>query len=349
MARSIWTGFLTFGLVSVPVGLYPATEDHSVHFNQFQRGTSDRIRYRKVNERTGEEVDNSEIVRGFDLGGGEFVIVTPDELRDIAPGKSETIEIRDFVDLNEIDPIFFQRTYYLAPRGKGADHAYGLLRQAMRECERVGIATFVMRDKEYLVAVRPQEEVLALETMYFADEVRDPRQQLDTLPSDESFQPRELDTAKRLIESLTAPWKPEQYHDTYRERVEELIEEKRAGRTVVVAESERPRANVVNLMDALQASLERARERASGGEPTGTSSEASAPPADDPAAAEGQPSPSGGRPAAGEAGLAAMSKADLVARASELGIEGRSKMTKDQLIAAIKTATTPRRRGRKAS
>jgi DNA end-binding protein Ku len=367
MARSIWTGFLTFGLVSVPVGLYPATEDHGVHFNQFQSGTSDRIRYRKVNERTGEEVESSDIVRGFDLGGGEYVIVSPDELRDIAPGRSETIEIRDFVDLAEIDPIYFQRTYYLGPRGKGADHAYALLRRAMAESERVGIATFVMREKEYLVAVRPMAEVLALETMYFADEVRVAREVLDSLPSDQQFPERELDTAKRLVESLTVPWKPESYEDTYRSRVEELIEQKRAGR-VVVTESEPPKANVVNLMDALQASLERARSRAgaaSSGQPSsaddGGASRAGAPAdgrgeeagvsstahaSQDGAAADEQDAK---EQDAKEQGLGAMSKADLLARAGELGVEGRSKMTKDQLIEAVKAATAPKGRGRKAS
>lgn len=368
MPRSIWTGFLTFGLVSVPVGLYPATEDRSVHFNQFQRGTSDRIRYRKVNERTGEEVETSDIVRGVDLGGGEYVILTPDELRDVAPGKSETIEIQDFVDLAEIDPIYFQRTYYLAPRGKGADHAYALLREAMAESRRVGIATFVMREKEYLVAVRPTESVLALETMYFADEVRDPREQLETLPQPETFPGRELETAKRLVESLTVPWGPDGYRDTYRERVEALIEQKRVGQTIVAVETERPRANVVNLMEALQASLERARKRDAGdGERAGAAaSEAVVATAagemegEAPAEEGGEGSgPAGGGPAGGRGGspsgegedhgLAAMSKSDLLARAGELGVEGRSKMTKDQLIGAVKAATSPKRRGRKAS
>lgn len=363
MARSIWTGFLTFGLVSVPVGLFPATEDRGVHFNQLQAGTSDRIRYRKVNERTGEEVDNSEIVRGYDLGGGEYVIVTSDELRDVAPGRSETIEIRDFVDLREIDPIYFQRTYYLGPRGKGADHAYALLRKAMADTDRVGIATFVMRDKEYLVAVRPTSDVLALETMYFADEVRSAREELDSLPTDEPFAERELDTARRLVESLTVPWEPQSYEDTYRARVQDLIEQKRAGR-VVVTEGERPRANVVNLMEALQASLERARGRGSdagsakaaevadedgehastgSGGPAGRASGES--PAEDTSSAG---SPGSSRRSADQ-GLAAMSKADLLARAGELGIEGRSKMTKDQLMDAVKAATSPKRRGRKAS
>jgi len=131
MARSIWSGFLSFGLVNVPVGLYPATADQTIHFNQLHKGTSHRIRYKKVDEVTGDEVASDEIVSGFPLGGGEYVVVTRDELKEAAPGKSETIEISDFVDLGEIDPVHFRQTYYLAPRGKGADRAYALLRQAM--------------------------------------------------------------------------------------------------------------------------------------------------------------------------------------------------------------------------
>ena len=254
MARSIWSGFLSFGLVNVPVGLYPATADQTVHFNQLHKGTSHRIRYKKVDEVTGEEVATADIVNGFDLGGGEYVVVTRDELKDTAPGKSETIEISDFVDLGEIDPVHFRQTYYLAPRGKGADRAYALLRQAMDETGKVGIATMVLRDKEHLVAVRPGDDVLILETMYFGDEIRTPSEELDTLPQDASFQGRELDVAKRLVESLTVPWAPEDYHNTYRARVMELIERKREGQAVVF-EAERPKSNVIDLMAALEASV----------------------------------------------------------------------------------------------
>ncbi len=196
MARSIWSGFLSFGLVSVPVGLYPATADQTVHFNQLHKGTSHRIRYKKVDEVTGEEVPTADIVSGYDLGGGEYVVVTREELKEAAPGRSETIEISDFVGLGEIDPVHFRTTYYLAPRGKGADRAYALLRQAMDETGKVGIATMVLRDKEHLVAVRPGPDALILETMYFGDEIRTPSEELDTLPEDATFQGRELDVAK---------------------------------------------------------------------------------------------------------------------------------------------------------
>ena len=250
MARSMWSGFLSFGLVSVPVGLYTATADQTIHFNQLHKGTSNRIRYKKVDEVTGEEVAASDIVNGFDLGDGEYVVVTREELKEVAPGKSETIEISDFVDLDRIDPVHFRQTYYLAPRGKGADRAYALLRQAMRETGKVGIATLILRDKEHLVAVRPGEDVLILETMYFADEIRVPAEELDSLPQSAAFEGRELEVAKKLVESLTVEWAAEDYHNTYRARVQELIERKREGQSVVF-ESERPKSNVIDLMAAL--------------------------------------------------------------------------------------------------
>jgi DNA end-binding protein Ku len=336
MARSMWSGFLSFGLVSVPVGLYTATADQTIHFNQLHKGTSNRIRYKKVDEATGEEVDNSQIVNGFDIGDGEYVVVTREELKEVAPGRSEAIEISDFVDLDRIDPIYFRSTYYLAPRGKGADRAYALLRQAMRETGKVGIATLILRDKEHLVAVRPGEDVLILETMYFADEIRTPSEELETLPTDVSFEGRELEVAKRLVESLTVEWSPEGYHNTYRGRVEELIESKREGHSVVF-EQERPKSNVIDLMAALEASVTRTSQ--------------SRPPASDDGQEE-QPAKAGPGKQSDpdrQPDLAAMSKADLLARAAELDVQGRSKMTKPQLLEAITATGTPARRGKKVS
>jgi DNA end-binding protein Ku len=260
MARSIWSGFLTFGLVSVPVGLYPATADQTIHFHQLHRGTSNRIRYKKVDEASGEEIDSADIVNGYDVGDGEYVVVTREELKDVAPGRSETIEISDFVDLDQIDPVFFRSTYYLAPRGKGAERAYALLRQAMRETAKVGVARLILRDKEYLAAVRPGDEVLILETMYFADEIREPGEEFDTL-EDAAFEGRELEVAKQLVESLTVDWSPEAYHNSYRARVEDLIERKREGQSVVFTE-ERPTSNVIDLTAALEASLAQAKHPA---------------------------------------------------------------------------------------
>ncbi|MGA7836101.1 MAG: Ku protein, partial [Acidimicrobiales bacterium] len=261
MARATWSGFLSFGLVSVPVGLFTATSDQTIHFNQLHRGTSHRVRYKKVDEETGEELENDDIVNGYPLGGGEYVIVTREEMAKAAPGKSELIEIQDFVDLAEIDPIFFRQSYYLAPKGKGADRAYALLLEAMRETKKVGIATLVLRDKEHLVAIRPTEKVLMLETMYFQDEIRDPEEELDTLPPVGHANPRELSIAKKLIDSLTDEWEPGRYQNTYRARIEELIEQKRAGHAVVFGSEERPKSNVVDLMSALQASIDRSSRR----------------------------------------------------------------------------------------
>ena len=196
MARTIWKGSLSFGLVNVPIGVYPATQDKSIHFNQFERGTSDRIRYKKVNERTGKEVEAANIVKGVDLGGGEYVILSDDELASAEPERSRYIEITDFVSLDEIDPVYFNTTYYLAPEGEAAGKAYALLRQAMQESGKVAIATFVMRNKEYLVAIRPEADVLALETMYFADEVRSPSNELPNLPGTEEASDQELKMAE---------------------------------------------------------------------------------------------------------------------------------------------------------
>ncbi len=374
MARSIWSGFLSFGLVNVPVGLYPATADQTIHFNQLHKGTSHRIRYKKVDEVTGDEVKTEDIVSGFPLGGGEYVVVTRDELKEAAPGKSETIEISDFVDLGEIDPVHFRQTYYLAPRGKGADRAYALLRQAMDETGKIGIATMVLRDKEHLVAVRPGDDVLILETMYFADEIRSPTEELETLPKDASFQGRELDVAKRLVESLTVPWAPEDYQNTYRARVEDLIEHKREGQAVVF-EAERPKSNVIDLMAALEASVAKMGPGAAGGAGAGASGgrgtgaretparetpARESPARESPArkAAKGRGQGGGGSaagrgraPAAetGPADPSELSKADLLARAAELDIPGRSKMSKPELIKAIRAAGRPKRGARKIS
>jgi len=362
MARSIWSGFLSFGLVNVPVGLYPATADQTIHFNQLHKGTSHRIRYKKVDEVTGDEVTSEEIVSGFPLGGGEYVVVTRDELKEAAPGKSETIEISDFVDLGEIDPVHFRQTYYLAPRGKGADRAYALLRQAMHETGKIGIATMVLRDKEHLVAVRPGDDVLILETMYFADEIRSPSEELETLPKEASFAGRELEVAKRLVDSLTVPWEPADYQNTYRARVEELIDRKREGESVVFEEA-RPKSNVIDLMAALEASVAKMGPDAdSGAGGPGASGTGASGAGAGRAGTSGTRASRAGGGGGGTAGrgpaqsaqsgppdLDALSKADLLARAAELDIPGRSKMSKPELIKAIQAASRPKRGTRKIS
>jgi DNA end-binding protein Ku len=337
MARALWTGFVSFGLVSVPVGLFRATDDQTVHFHQIHKGTSHRIRYKKVDEVTGDEVPAAEIVNGFDLGDGEYVIVTKDELKDAAPGKSELIEISDFVDLAAIDPIYFRQSYYLAPRGKGADRAYSLLRQAMQESEKIGIATLVLRDKEHLVAIRPGDDALILETMHFPAEIRSASEELESLPEQASFKGRELDVAKTLIDSLTVGWEPDRYHNTYRSRVEELIESKRDGK-VVVAKTSKPKTNVVDLMAALEASVAR-----TGKTSTKTSSKASG-------KASSKAADKAARKSAAEPPLEKLSKAKLAALAAEFEIAGRSAMSKDDLVTALSDAgAAPKGKSRTAA
>ena len=242
--RTIWKGALSFGLVNIPVGLYPATSDKSIHFNQFEEGTSDRIRYKKVNERTGDEVSQDRIVRGFDLGGGEYVILTEEELETAEPKKSRQIEISDFVEPGRHRPGLLPVQLLPGPRGRG--RRQGLCAAAPGHGGRgpIGIATLVMRNKEYLVAIRPEEDALALHTMYFSDEVRSPGRDLE-LPDTEDVSDRELSMAQLLIESMESDWDPERYHDTHREKVEALIEEKRNGHEIVIqaAPSPRPRSS----------------------------------------------------------------------------------------------------------
>jgi DNA end-binding protein Ku len=335
MARAIWSGSLSFGLVSVPVELFSATEDKTIHFNQFQQGTSDRIRNKRVNERTGDEVPYEEIVKGYDLGGGEYVIVTSEELEALEPGRTRNIEITDFVDLDEVDPVYYQKSYYLAPKGEQATRAYGLLRRAMEESNKSAVATLVMRGKQYLVTVRPEPRALVLQTMYFADEVRDPLKEVPGIPADEEFTDRELKTAEMLVESMASAWEPELYHDTYRQRVEELVERKRAGEEVVLETHRAEPTKVVDLMAALEASVEAARGRS--GAPSSAAQKKSA-------ASRGETK----RGAAAPAALSELSKAELYDRATELDVPGRSKMSRDELEKAVASAANGGRR-RKAS
>lgn len=344
MARPIWSGFLSFGLVNVPVGLYSATVDRTVHFNQLHAGTSHRVRYQRVDEVTGEQLEMADIVNGYHVGGGEYIVVTRDELRDAAPGRSETIEISDFVELSEVDPIYFRQSYYLAPKGKGADRAYALLRRAMEESGKVGIATFVLRDKEHLAAIRPGSDVLTLETMYFADEIVDAKAALDSLPDDVEANPRELEVAKQLIGALTTTWDPSRYENRYRARVEDLIEKKREGRSVVF-EEERPTSNVIDLMRALEASVARTPKRedervAEAPETSGGRSRRRG------ATAAAEPAP--GRPE--QQRFEGMSKAELVEQAEAMKLEVNSRMTKADLVEVLREAEARRpARRRRAS
>jgi DNA end-binding protein Ku len=339
MARAIWTGSLSFGLVNVPVALFAATEERAIRFHQFQAGTTDRVRNKRVNERTGDDVAYEDIVKGFDLGGGDYVIVTPDEIASVAPGRSKTIDVSAFVNLAEIDPIYFDRPYYMAPSGKGGERAYALLREAMMSANKVALATFVLRDKQYLVAVRPRQDTLVLETLLYADEVRDPLAEIPTLPVEGQFEQRELEMATMLIDSMTTDWQPETYHDSYRERLEALIEQKRSGEVVSVEPQAPQAAPVVDLLSALEASVRAARG-------TGTADGARDKPGQQPSATprrNGRAAASAGRTAPSDE-LGTMGKAELLRRAAELGVAGRSKMSRDDLEAAVRAASGTRRR-----
>jgi DNA end-binding protein Ku len=262
VARAIWTGSVSFGLVNVPVGLFSATHDHDVHFHQFEKGTASRIRNERVNEDTGDEVSYDDIVKGADIGEGEYVMLTQEELESVEPGRSRSIDISDFVQASEIDPIYYQKSYYLAPSDDSAKKPYALLVKAMAKAERIGVATFVMRGKQYLAAIRPSadQKVLILETMHFADELRDPGKELDGLPQRTKIDQKDLDMAINLVTALTTKWTPQNYRDTYTERVEKLIEAKKKNREIVAPEpAEESSGKVVDLLAALQASVDAAK------------------------------------------------------------------------------------------
>lgn len=315
MPRAIWTGSISFGLVNVPVKLFSATESHNVSFHQFEPESGERIRYQRVTEKSGKEVAYEDIAKGYELEDGTHVLITKEELESVAPGKSRTIDIEDFIDLDAVDPVYFDKTYHLAPADQAAAKPYALLREAMRESNRVAVARFVMRDKQHLAAIRVAsddtggDDVLVLETMHFGDEVRSPSdiREMRVLGDGVEINDRERAAARSLVESLTSDWDPTNYEDTYRERVLELVARKAEGERIVVEEPEAPKASVTDLMAVLEASVQEARQKRTGGD---------------------------GR--AGGDGLEALSKDELYEQAQERDIEGRSKMTKDELIAALR-------------
>jgi DNA end-binding protein Ku len=266
MARSIWTGAISFGLVTVPVKLYSAVSRKTVRFHQLNGPTGVRIQQKRVDPSTGDEVRYEDIVKGFEIGPDRYVIIQPDELEGLDPKKTKTIEIEDFVDLSDIDPILYDHPYYLAP-GAGGAKPYRLLLEAMRESGKVAIARVVIRQKEQLVAIRPMEgDVLGMATMIFADEVVDP-ERIDELDAarDVEVNQRELAIAKQLVESLAGEFEPGRYHDTYREEVLALVERKAAGEDIAVQPAREEAAEPVpDLMAALKASLDAVRERDGG-------------------------------------------------------------------------------------
>jgi DNA end-binding protein Ku len=258
MPSAIWTGSISFGLVQVPVRLVGATKSRDVSFNQLEEGTGARIRYKKVSDATGEEVPPERIKRGYEISKGRYVMIEPDELDVLRPKGSHAIEIEEFVDLDEIDPLYFEQPYYLVPDARGVK-PYKLLVEAMTELNKVAIGRIIVRSKERLVAIRPVDGMLCIETMRYADEVL-PRTDLVPDDGDVELSEREVGMARQLVESLAAEhFEPEKYHDQYREQVLDLIERKAAGEEIVAEPLVEPPAKVLDLVAALEASLSKAQ------------------------------------------------------------------------------------------
>ncbi len=254
MARSIWSGSISFGLVNIPIKLYSAVSKKDVRFHQLHDADGVRIQQKRVCAADGQEVAYDHIVKGYEIAPERYVVVTQEELDAFDPKATRTIDIEDFVDLDQIDPIYFEHPYYLVP-DRGASKAYSLLLAAMEKSRKVAIARMVLRSKQYLAAVRPMGKGLAMATMLFGDEVV-PMEDLEGLPDQESEpQPRELAMAEQLIESLATDFDPGKYHDEYREEVLALIERKAEGEEIITQPAAEEPTKVVDLMAALEASL----------------------------------------------------------------------------------------------
>ena len=305
--RAIWTGSVTFGLVNVPVRMVSAVEERKLHFHYVHAPDSSRIGYDKICKAEGKPVPDDEIVKAFEYEKGEYVFMTDEDFEAAAAESTKTIEIRDFVAADEIDPIYFERTYYLAPQ-EGAEKVYALLVQAMERSGLVAIAKYVMRDRQNLGALRVRDGVIALERMYFGDEIR-PASEL--APEGVKVDKRELEMAEQLIESFTDEFDPSRYADTYRDALCEIIRAKRKGEEVHVPERAEEEEQAPDLLSALRASVEAAqggrgdgkrRSRANGGD------------------------------------LAKLTKDELYERAKELDVKGRADMSKDELVEALEAA-----------
>ncbi|MPZ71825.1 MAG: Ku protein [Nitriliruptorales bacterium] len=264
--RTMWKGSLSFGLVTIPVRLYPATEEKSVSFNQLRASDHSRIGYQRVAKADGEEVPYDEIVKGYEYEPDRYVVFDGDELDALKPPSSRTVDILQFVPLEQIDPIYFQRSYYLAPETAGAK-AYGLLSQAMRDKSTVAVCKITLRDKEHLATLRLRDDVFVLETMYWPDEIRS--LSIEDLDIGEIPEPRkqEVAMAEALIENLTEDFDPTAYTDTYREKLLDAVRAKVEGQEVTVVDDAGEPTGVVDLMEALRASVEASKTRGPAQEP----------------------------------------------------------------------------------
>jgi DNA end-binding protein Ku len=304
MARALWTGSISFGLVNVPVRLYSAVSEHKLQFHFVHEKDESPIGYQKICKLEDKPVPDKEIVKAFEYPKGEYVYMEDEDFQAARVEGYKTIDITDFVPYEQIDPIYFAHTYYVGPQ-EGSEKVYTLLVRAMEDAELAAVAKFVMRDRQYLGALRVREGVITLEQLYFADEVRP----VDELrPKRQRVAKGELEMAQQLIDSFAGDWDPEKYSDTYRDALLEVIKAKRKGKDVHVAaepEEERP----TDLLEALRRSVEASK----GGR---------------------RPSANGSR----RAELGDLSKSELDKRAREADIEGRSKMSKEELIEALRTA-----------
>jgi DNA end-binding protein Ku len=314
MPRAIWSGAISFGLVNVPVRMYSAVEDHQLHFNYVHVKDGSRIGYQKICKEEGKEVPDEEIAKGFDWNG-EYVLLSDEDFEKAQVDAYKTIDIKDFVDYDQIDPIYFERTYYLGP-AKGGEKVYALLARAMEQSGRAAIAKYVMRDRQSLGCLRIRDGVMVLEKMHFADEIRDPHDVVEDVDAD--FDDRELELANELIDRLAGEFDPAKYHDTYRDTLCEVIKEKREKGVVERPKAERPKA-APDLMEALRASL----GQGSGG---GWKD-------DDGKGRNGKGRNGKGGGARDE--LEGLSKDELYERAKRADVPGRSDMSKDQLVEAL--------------
>lgn len=254
MPRPMWSGSISFGLVNIPVKLYNAVKKKAIHFNQLRKSDGCRVRLKKICPSDGAEVEANNIVKGYEISPDQYVVVTSDELEAIQPENAKTIAIEDFVKINQIDPLYYDNCYYLTP-DKGAGKAYFLLLTAMQNTGQIAIARVVMRNKEYLTAIRPVGKALALSTMHFADEIIEVKD-LEDMPTDFSEPTkRELAMAEQLIQSLTTQFDPAKYHDQYYQQIMNMLEKKAEGQIVTAQPDIKPGGKVIDLMAALEASI----------------------------------------------------------------------------------------------
>ena len=258
MARPIWTGSISFGMVNIPVKLFSAVSHKEVRFHMVHDADGARIKQKRICSQDGKEVPYEHIAKGYQVSPEQVIVIDPEELERLDPKATRAIDIESFADLAEIDPIYFESSYHLVP-DRGANKAYGLLTKALKDTNRVGIARFVLRAKQYLCAVRAVDNGLMLSTMLYADEIV-PQSSLDGIPEkQETPREQELKMAEQLVQSLSTRFEPEKYHDEYREKVLDLIKRKARGERITLPRVTREPSKVVNLLDALKASLEQTR------------------------------------------------------------------------------------------